>query len=162
MDAERFDALTRVLTGAAFARRRLLAGTAGSTLAALVGVFGATEVGATHLGCNHAGEPCRKGRGCCSGRCNKHHKCRAHDKGICKAGQDACDQTSLETCGANGASACFCYVTTGRASFCGTATTGSSCTHDTDCVTDKGAGAACVSCAAIGQNVCVARCPAPD
>src|SRR5829696_415410 len=113
MDAERFDALTRVLTGAAFARRRLLAGTAGSTLAALVGVFGATEVGATHLGCNHTGEPCRKGRGCCSGRCNKHHKCRAHNVGVCKASQDACNPlASSTTCGVKGGISCFCYVTT--------------------------------------------------
>src|SRR5215217_2353402 len=159
MDAHHFDAITK--TWGSLPRRRLLTGLAGSALGALAATLGVTEIKATHVDCRHVGKRCKRARQCCSGIC-KHHKCRAHDKGICKAGQDACDQTSLETCGANGASACFCYVTTGRASFCGTATTGSSCTHDTDCVTDKGAGAACVSCAALGENVCVARCPAPD
>ena len=159
MEAQRFDTIAK--TWGRPPRRRLLGGLTGSALGALAVSLGVTETKATPVACRHVGKRCKHKSQCCSARC-KHGRCRAHDTGICKAGQDACDQTSLEPCGANGTASCFCYVTTGRASFCGSGTTGASCTHDTDCVTDKGAGAACVSCAALGQNVCVARCPVPD
>src|ERR687897_1669606 len=67
MDANRFDALTRGLTGAAPSRRRLLTGVGGGGLGALATMFGLGETGATHSDCRHVGAHCnRNGQGCSS------------------------------------------------------------------------------------------------
>ena len=72
----------------------------------------------------------------------------------------SCGTAPVE-CGVNGADACLCYITTGRASFCGgTSTIVIACREDRECEAIHGAGAACVPC---GPNMfCVARCPDPD
>ena len=158
MDADHFDALARSLSMAASSRRRLLAGLAGSALAAVATAVGIAATEATHFDCRHVGKRCNGGAQCCSGIC-KRHKCRAHDKGICTAAQDSCGLAPVE-CGANGAADCLCYVTSGGASFCGgDSTIVIACREDKECETIHGAGAACIPC---GPNMfCVARCPVP-
>jgi hypothetical protein len=142
MDAERFDALTLALTGAACSRRRLLRGAAGSSLAMLAAALGVPKVGATHVGCKHVGTRCTKSGQCCSGRC-RHNRCKAHDVGTCTATQNFCT-SSTATCGAGGTS-CGCTRTTGGASFCAQNGTQTTCTTDRECVEALGSpGAACV------------------
>jgi len=53
MDADRFDALTRTLTGEARSRRSVLQGLASSAVAALAAALGFTDAEATHYGCRH-------------------------------------------------------------------------------------------------------------
>ena len=118
MDADRFDTLTRSVTGAATSRRRLLTAAAGSALATLAAALGVADAGAFHFGCRHVGKPCTRSGQCCSGRCRgpKGKKtCRAHDVGTCTAEKDIC-LTGGPRCG--GADECECYVTTGGANVC--------------------------------------------
>lgn len=133
-------------------------GIAGSTLAAVLGV---TDIGATHAGCRHVGKRCHKSKQCCSGIC-KRKKCRAHDAGICQADQNSCNSTNtLFSCGADGVNDCYCFITTGEASFCGASRlTSNWCTRDEECEATDGAGAACVQCGSVGA--CVVPCPSPD
>jgi len=154
MDGQSFDAVVQRVAQMASRRGVLRAG-----VGALALTLGFAEAEATHFGCRHVGERCKRASQCCSGIC-KHHKCRAHDKGICKAGQDSCGG-GLVTCGAAPGVICTCMVTTGKASFCGlNDATASTCSRDEECVTAKGEGAACVVCG--GATYCVPRCPAPD
>jgi hypothetical protein len=154
MDGESFDAVVQRVSVMASRRGVLRAG-----LGALAMTLGVAEARATHFTCRHVGSRCKQASQCCSGIC-KRHKCRAHDTGTCKAGQDAC-VTGLEVCGAASGVICNCFVTTGKASFCGlNGATPSTCTRDEECVTAKGEGAACVACG--DATFCVARCPAPD
>ena len=89
MDADRFDALTRALIGAAPSRRRVITGVAGSSLATLVTALGFAPAGATHFGCKHVGKRCTDASQCCSSVC-KRHKCRAHNVGGCTAAKNLC------------------------------------------------------------------------
>ena len=157
MHANRFDTITK--DWISLPRRRLLTGVAGSALGALAVTLGLGEAEATHFTCRHVGKRCKRASQCCSGIC-KRHTCRAHDKGICKASQDAC-VTSPVGCGGDSAGNCTCVVTTGKASFCGLdGGTLSGCTRDEECVADKGEGAACIQC---GEGrLCMARCPTPN
>ena len=155
MDADRFDTLTRSLVGAATSRRRLLAGVAGSALAALAAALGAAGVGATHYGCRHVGKPCGKDRQCCSGRCRGRggdKTCRAHDAGNCTVAKDVCF-TDSAGCGGG---ACYCYRTPGGANFCSASGGG----HCMPCATD----AQCASALATPGSACVdfTHCPVFD
>jgi hypothetical protein len=115
---------------------------AGGALGGLLTVFGAPRSEAAHFDCGHLGERCQgdtQGNAqCCSGIC-KRHRCRAHDRGICKVGQNACGTTEMN-CGVNGTGSCFCFVTTGKAPFCGGDSVVFACTRDEQCVPVKGAG----------------------
>jgi hypothetical protein len=153
MDGQAFDAVVQRVAQAA-SRRGVLRAGAG----ALAVTLGFARAEATHFTCLHVGKRCRSKSQCCSGIC-KRHKCRGHDKGICKAGQDSCLGTVV--CGAASGVICYCFVTTGKAPFCGLiGGTASTCTRDEECVATKGEGAACVPCGS--ATYCVARCPAPD
>jgi hypothetical protein len=114
-------------------------------------------VAATHFTCRHVGKRCNGGAQCCSGIC-KRHRCRAHDTGICKAGQDSCI-TSPVGCGGDSPGLCFCLITTGKAAFCALNGISGTCSRDEEWVATKGEGAACVVCGGVGQ--CAARCPDP-
>ncbi len=145
MDADRFDALTRALTGAEFSRRRLLMGVAGSTLAAVAVALGVAEADAIHYGCRHVGKPCRRNDQCCSSLCRGpqgRKTCRTHNVGTCTVAKDFC-RTGTFGCGED---ACFCFRTTGGANFCSTG--GGSCmacTRDAQCeIALATRGAACV------------------
>ena len=155
MDQHRLDALTRTITRTP-SRRDLLRG-----LAALGIGLGTSRlpapVGATHFTCRHVGKRCNSTAQCCSNIC-KRHKCRAHDTGICKAGQDTCATVPI-TCGGATPGSCFCVITTGKASFCAQAGISGTCSRDEECVATKGEGAACIVCGGVGQ--CAARCLDP-
>jgi hypothetical protein len=156
MDKNHVVALTRTVSGAP-SRRDAVRGLAALGIG-LAMTRPPAPVEATHFICRHAGKRCNGGAQCCSGIC-KRHKCRAHDRGRCKAGQDGCITTAV-VCGAGSFGICNCLVTTGKASFCAlndaTATT---CTRDEECVASKGEGAACVVCG--DATFCAPRCPEP-
>jgi hypothetical protein len=120
MDANRFDALTRALTGAASSRRRLLIGVGGGGLGALATMFGLGETGASHSGCRHVGVHCNRNGQCCSSRC-RNNRCRAHSVGGCTAEKDICISNDT-LCGDN--VHCACNRTTGGAFFCSNASGG--------------------------------------
>jgi hypothetical protein len=141
MDGERFDQVTKALT-TTVRRRQALAGFLGGAIA----LGRRPEVRATHVDCKHVGARCRNADRCCSGICRR-KKCRAHDVGTCKRGQDYCADTEVDP-SCNG-SDCVCYTTTGGARFCGNSSeeycpTGfeAGCVRDVDCGTP---GAACVN-----------------
>ncbi len=87
MDDERFDALTRALTSST-SRRRLLRGLAGGLLASLAAMVGAVETLASHTGCRHHGQPCRRKNQCCSHRCTGAGTC------MCPAAKTPCGTTA--------------------------------------------------------------------
>jgi hypothetical protein len=172
MDANRFDAMTRTLIGAAPSRRRLLTGVAGSALGTIAAALGLAGVGANHFGCRHVGVHCKRSGQCCSGRCRGPEgkkRCRAHDVGLCTQGQDFCiDGTGATTrCHATN-EFCFCFVTTGAAEFCADYAAGLICTDcqkDKDCVAAGfPAGSACVEtpgacgCTNTPPRACAAPC----
>jgi len=169
MDGTRFDAMTKAWTLAP--RRRVLGGLVGASLATGLRLMDLREAEAQHFGCRHVGKPCLRGQVCCSGRCRGPEgskTCRAHDKGICQANQDTCAQgANGNLCGTKdgGAGFCFCFVTTGKASFCSGTSICVDCTGDRECVGTHGKGAACVACADCPNpngTACAKRCPNPD
>ena len=91
MDANRFDALVRVL--AMTTRRSALRLLAGVTLAS-VGWDGAR---ATHTGCRHHGARCKRDEQCCSGECSRKRRCKCPPE-TTKCGQIACCRNADETC----------------------------------------------------------------
>ncbi len=134
MDADRFDDLTRALTGAATSRRAVLKGVAGGTLGAVAVALGFKDTGAIHWGCRHARERCSRGSQCCSSRCQGqvgNKTCRAHHEGSCTAAKDFCLTVPPGTTGCGGGS-CLCYRTTGSANFCSSG--GGPCIA---CITDR-------------------------
>lgn len=169
MDGERFDRVTKILT-TTVRRREALAGFLGGAIA----LSRRPEVQANHLvECKDVGARCRNGDKCCSGICRR-KKCRAHDVGTCKPGQDNC--ASLQGDHSCNGGSCLCYTTTGGARFCGNSseeycpagfTTG--CVRDPDCGIP---GAACVNsgpecgapnngCEPGTEFYCVTACPTP-
>jgi hypothetical protein len=145
MDADRFDALTRALTGAGILRRAVLKGLAGSALGALTMPLAPTSAGATHFGCRHVGKPCASSRQCCSSRCRGpkgHETCRAHHVDTCTAAKDSC-LTAAPGCGGGH---CYCTRTTGGATFCSVgAIECMACSTDATCAAALGVpGSACV------------------
>jgi hypothetical protein len=119
------------------------------------------------FGCVNVGNRCRGNNSlCCSGICQgrkpkkgekDRSRCVGHDALSCQAGQDSCSGTDV-ACSLEG----DCFVTTGKASFCGDAALSAclDCTKDRQCEANFGPGAACVvcdsSCAATGGRACVA------
>ena len=170
MDATRFDTMTK--TWALAPRRRVLGGLVGASLATGLRLTGVREAEANRFGCRDVGAPCRRGGNCCSGRCRgpKGSKtCSAHHAGICLTSQDTCAQGGNgNLCGTTGATTgatiCFCYITTGGASFCSGVSACTNCTEDRQCEDSHGKGAACVVCkdCAVGNTACAKRCPNPD
>jgi len=156
MDTKQFDTLACAV-GTAATRRIALKTLAGGALGGLLMAHRAPGAGATHFGCRHRGDRCQDSTECCSGSC-KRHRCRAHNKGICKVGQNACGTNQVK-CGANGPVSCLCYVTTGKAPFCGGSGKVIACTRDEECVAGTGPGSACVPCR--GETACFAPCPDP-
>ena len=156
METKQFDTLARAV-GTGATRRLVVRTLAGGALGGLLIGPRAPGAGATQFPCRHRGDRCQDGTQCCSGIC-KHHRCRAHNKGICKVGQDACGSNEVK-CGTNGPASCFCFGTTGKAPFCGGDSKTIACTRDEDCEVGTGPGSACVVCR--GQTICVAPCPDP-
>jgi|SRR5918998_4567956 hypothetical protein len=163
MDASRFDALTRSLSGTASSRRQLLRGVASSALGAVATTLGVTKTGAALVTCVPVGKPCRRRGQCCSGRCRGpqgEKTCRAHNVGTCTATQNFCT-SATDLCGGG---QCGCTRTTGGASFCSKGGTSVSCTKDAQCVAALDTpGAACVvfagsDCTPEG-NRCALPCP---
>lgn len=168
MTTAQFDDWIQTLCRAASRRQTLLAfflGLAG--LRRLDGVIAGP-------GCKNVGKKCRKKKDCCSGVCKGKKgkkKCRAHDTGGCRAGQQE------ETCG--GAADLPCIVSSGEEGLCDT-TTGNAgyctvgggcfrCSKDADCRQFCGPAAACIRCEALcadaGGTACVGpgECPGlPD
>jgi len=160
MDDDRFDALTRSLSGTGSSRRRLLTGAAGSTFAALAAALDVSDAGATHFVCQHVNKPCTRDGQCCSSRCRGlvgSKTCRAHDARSCTAAKNFC-KTGLEGCSGT----CFCLRTIGGANFCALNGTGTACTTDRQCVKALGdPRAACfdaTGCTTGGQR-CAVPCP---
>jgi hypothetical protein len=185
MDANRFDRVTRLLSGAT-ARRRLLAGLALSPLAGLVArLADDAEARKKHtkrgkqphlnaFGCLDVGQPCAGVDGtCCSGVCQgkkpkkgkrDRSRCVAHDASTCLAGRqsDSCggsvdDECITSTGAANG----VCNTTTGNAGYCYASTACFACATDAECRLVCGARAACLTCTAcVGTGGTM--CASPD
>lgn len=137
MDADRFDALSRMVMTAG-SRRDLLRGLAaapfGLLLARLPDLTSAKNknkkkpLQRNDFGCLNLGQPCggKKNR-CCSGVCKgkkpKKGKrdtrtCAAHDTGGCSAARSICDVGSFQSICGPGAVNAHCLATTGNAGFC--------------------------------------------
>jgi len=182
MDSKRFDALARTVSGS-LSRRWAMQAVAAAAVAATAERIGLVEPASAKrakvltttepevqpenlFGCKNFGETCQGNDAvCCSGTCvgkkpKKKKKgkktkdtrtCGDHNVGGC-AGQDACTSTGV-SCGDPGFNG-VCFVTTGRASFCGrtggTVPPGFSCTNcatDQDCVNlGWPSGSACLVC----------------
>jgi hypothetical protein len=166
MDAERFDALTRSLSAPSGSRRRLLTGVAGLVLGSLAATLGLTPAEATHFGCRHVGERCKRDRQCCSSRC-KGRTCQAHHTDTCVAAPaDSGLCNNAATCANDN---CFCATTTGGAGYCSNGSFGCvdpPCTTDRDCERATGIkGAACIECSptsvcsTTGGRSCATPCP---
>lgn len=162
-----FDVLARSLASDNLSRRQALKLVGGALLGSMLGLLGSETAYATHFGCRHVGNRCRRGSQCCSGRCRK-GRCRAHNTGNCPAQQDPCPSTTSCT-PEGGSTACTCFQTTGGARFCGGSFVCFACTEDTFCEQQLGRGAACVVncpgsfCRGQGQSSaahCMGPCPA--
>jgi hypothetical protein len=148
MDGESFDAVVQRAAVAASRRGVLRAGVgalAGVALGAVGTALGFAGTEATHVGCRHIGDRCKRATQCCSGICerkNGQRRCTAHNSGGCTAQFDGC-KGLVVGCGTAG----FCFRTTGKASFCGGPGGDCvDCTKDVDCQEKYGDGAACVVC----------------
>ncbi len=125
------------------------------------------------FGCLDIGQPCRgSNANCCSGICQGGRPkrgrpdtstCVSHDTGSCTPAMDVCAVDIKVPCNPNNKNA-FCALTTGNAGFCGdlpilTATTPANpcrtCSLDTDCQAEFGAGSACV----VFGGACAGSCP---
>lgn len=166
MDQNRFDALTRVL-GDGFSRRRVLRG----LVAAGAGPIAAQRSEGAHgrkkrrgsprkpkpnaFGCLDVGAACKRAGQCCSGICEgkkDRRKCRAHDTGDCRAGEqpgecDGLDVACVTSLGKQG----VCATTTGKGAYCTSLLKCFNCKTDADCQAADGGAlgplAACIRCA---------------
>jgi hypothetical protein len=173
MDADRFDAVTRLLSRGSSRRAllRLFSGSGvGLALISLGRTGGAStktspQVKRNEFGCVNVGNKCRgRDRACCSDRCKgkrpepgerDRSRCVAHDASTCEAGQ------SLQDCGGTTADVpCTtstgvkgsCITTTGNAAYCLREAYCHECRRDADCQPFCGAAAACVKCALCQQQ----------
>jgi hypothetical protein len=167
MDAARFDHLTRSLTSARSRRQTVLAMLLGGVLTARE----AADI-AAGPGCKNVGVKCKKKSDCCSGVCKgkkKKKKCRAHDTGGCKPGQQEAvcggeDVLCTTVAGLEG----VCDTTTGNAGYCTSDGGCFACQRDADCRSFCGPKAACIrcadECADVGGTACVgpAGCDVPS
>lgn len=173
MDAARFDRLTRSLA-AVSSRRVLLRGLASLGLAVghVPDITTARKrkktVKFNDFGCVDVGNFCKHAEQCCSGICKGKHpgkgKCKAHDVGGCRPGQDSC--TSEAPCTTSTGFSGECFTTTGNAGYCAAGNACTACTNDADCVLELGPGAACVQCDPSGCGIpiitTVCKSPSPD
>ena len=167
MDSDTFDGIVRSLTRS---RRFILSG----PLALAFAVTGLIppDVAArgkskskpkpkpNKYGCLDVGDPCGRSTQCCSSVCKgKPGKktCRAHDESICTPRKNYCTSGVVAQCSTDGLSAC--YLTTGKAAFCGYHQLGSwecrRCSRDTQCQEEFGPGAACI----VLAGICAETCP---
>ena len=161
MDKHRSDFLTHTLSSVP-SRRDVLRG-----LAAIgIGLGAAprtTPVEATHFGCRHVGERCKRAGQCCSSQCRGpqgQKTCRAHGTGTCNqkiAG--LCTNPDVTSITCNNRSDCGCFRTTAGSNFCGELFPPSECvecTKDADCVAlGLPAGSAC---APVSAGRCAGLC----
>jgi hypothetical protein len=182
MDQNRFDAVTRSLSGFP-SRRDLLRGLAGAGLglgiARLPDLVDAKKKRKKRkkkakkpqpnaYGCLEIGDACGSEADCCSGICEgtKKKTSRAHGTGTCP--QDSvgiclatADETPVLKCG--NSDVCFCYTTTAGSNFCGhlgprigDQAACADCQTDADCAAlGFPAGSAC---APVGAGYCSAQC----
>jgi hypothetical protein len=144
VDQNRFDALTRRLSGKP-SRRHLLRGLAAAGLG--LGAARLPDVAArkhkgkkrrkkrqpemptpNEFGCVDVGKACNGDSSlCCSGMCEgtapkkgkaDTSRCVAHDAGICSPGSNVCTNEGVVSCNPSN-DACYCLQTTGSAPFCG-------------------------------------------
>jgi hypothetical protein len=147
MEARRFDALIR-----GFSATRSRRQTVGALLAGAAALTGLKEQATAGPGCKDVGQRCKEARDCCSGRCRRGKtggpkRCKPHDVGGCKAGQDACAGVSVP-CTSNTGFAGTCFRTTGNAGYC-VVNVGNcldKCARDADCEKAFGKRAACIAC----------------
>ena len=157
MDSARFDRLAMTI-GRRTTRRaalRLL----GAALGTALSMRARDDAGATHFGCRHWKEGCKRSEQCCSGICWR-KKCRAHDTGGCRLADNFCAGGEDNRCQPG----CLCNITTGKAPHCGSTVfcPAVECQRDADCGEP---GAACiphVNCQGCGnpatQNFCQRPC----
>jgi hypothetical protein len=164
MDAARFDTLTRSLTGGGSSRRRLLTGLAGSALGVVATALRIEDTHASHFGCRHWKDDCRRNSQCCSGLCRgpKGKKtCRAHNRGGCALADNFCAGGEDNRCGGG---SCICNITTGKAPHCGGTVfcPAVECQRDADCGEPGAACIAVAGCQGCGspatQNFCQRPC----
>lgn len=181
MDSDRFDAVTRLF--APLLTRRGLAGLLGMAALGRIDLAEAKkrkrkkkrknkkgkggnqppEVKLNQFGCVNVGDFCESASQCCSGTCEG-SACKAHDTGICQAGQNVifcADGATNISCTGPGGALGLCLTTTGNAGLCATDRQCVSCKKDADCQSASvcGPGAACVVCANCldtGGTACVA------
>jgi hypothetical protein len=171
MNAAHFDRFTRLLADPGFprtiswdvepglSRRAFIAG----ALAFLR--LGGNRDTAAGPACKNVGRRCQRARQCCSGICRggKRKRCKAHDSGGCRAGQQsvACGGEDVACTSSSGLPG-LCETTTGRAEFCFASGDCFPCQKDADCRGVCGPRAACVRCAATCSGVGGTACVGPD
>lgn len=173
MDAARFDALSRVLSGSA-SRRGFLGrvltvlglGTPPLAVGAAQRKHRKQKLQRNQFGCVNVGGKCRgKDGNCCSGICNgkkpkkgerDKSKCAGHDASTCLAGQDTCAGTFFPCPNSNSPFA-RCVITTGNAPYCAGDVTCRTCARDTDCPPEEfESGAACIVCSDCAETTACA------
>lgn len=163
MHATHVDRLTRLLGAAsAISRRR--------TLAALALEFLGLSVAPRHAaagpGCKNVGRKCKRRRQCCSGICRGKRgrkRCKAHDAGGCRAGQQSEGCGGADTaCTTSTGNPGVCETTTGNAGFCAFSGDCFPCKKDADCRDVCGPRAACIRCVSTCSGVGGTACFGPD
>ncbi len=173
MRATRFERFTRVLSGARVqpglprgrspnvTRRRAVAAMA----LGLLGSDGAGHDAAAEPGCKNVGKWCRRSTQCCSGICRggKVRRCKPHDTGGCRSGQqsEACGGGNVD-CTTGAGLAGTCETTTGNAGFCFRSGDCFRCRKDADCKSFRGPRVACVRCVETCSGVGGTACLGPD
>jgi hypothetical protein len=155
MDADHFDALTRILGRAVATRRAAL----GSLLVAALGEATRGQVEAAAAACDRAGRSCRKDGQCCSGKC-KQGTCAG-----CPNGRKACGGECVnpdndpKNCGKRNRRCAAGQTCFDGVCQCGGASCPDGCCDGATCQTGTTndhcgrGGAACVACA--DDQVCV-------
>lgn len=165
MDANRFDTVIQNLSNHPTRRTTL-----GLALASVLGALASAEADGkrrkqrrkkrkgpkptpppgepifNEFGCVNVGGFCENDGQCCSGICTG-QRCRAHDTGGCRAGQETefCGGTDVSCTGSAGDTG-LCSTTTGQGAFCGASGNCFACNNDSDCIDVCGPEAACVIC----------------
>ncbi|MDF3042349.1 MAG: hypothetical protein K0Q71_5055 [Thermomicrobiales bacterium] len=119
------------------------------------------------FGCLNVGKPCTNAARCCSGICQR-KKCRAHDTGICVAGDHSpgCGGDASVGCATSLGKAGMCGTTTGNAGYCFASGECFACRRDAECQAVEngkyGPRAACVRCALECAHTGGTACAGPD